>query len=86
MSIGTWTWQNKNLNLGFPLINLNFQSLENRRTCQHKHKVMHTLGVASPGEQRGAAQGQAALIQPTQLMIVPCQMGISEPALGGLGS
>lgn len=46
MSIGTQTRQDKKINLCFPLINLNFQSLESRQTCQHKHTQMHVLGMA----------------------------------------
>lgn len=88
MSRGTQTWQNVNIDLGFPLMNLNFQLLENRQTCQHRHTEMHTLGMALPGEQRGAAQGQATSHFSPPLT-VPCQLGgqCNQPCGGGgLGS
>lgn len=49
MSIGTQTRQNKNINLGFPLTNMNFQPLESRQISQHKHTQMHGRGSTATG-------------------------------------
>lgn len=83
MSIGTLTWQNENIHLSFPLINLNFQALENRQTCQHKHTQMPALGTALPRGQRGATQGQGQAASPfSPPVVVPWQLGVSATSPG----
>lgn len=82
MSIGTWTWEDKDRNLCFLLIKLNFQLLESNQTSQHTHTNAHT-GHGIAAGQRGAAQGHAAShLGPP--MMVPCQLGGSvQQASGG---
>lgn len=80
MSIGTQTWENKNINLGFPLINLNFQSLENRQTCQHKHTQMQALGTGAESTGTGSLS-----LQPSCDCALPAGGSCNQP-WRGLGS